>query len=228
MRCATQLDRTMSDLKALIMDGWPNHRSDLPQSVTPYFTYRDELTVQDGIVLRGERVVIPTSMRPEIIQKVHAGHMGINSCLRRARELVYWPGMLSEIRQFVETCDACATFYAKQTPETLHMSPAPSRPFQKVGTDLFSINEKNYLITVDYYSHFFEVDYLPDLSATTVITKLKHHFARHGIPDVVVSDCGTQYTSANLKKFSDEWRFKHAMASPGTARLMGQLRPLSR
>ena len=160
IRCATQLDRTMSDLKALIMDGWHNHRSDLPQSVTPYFTYQDELTVQYGIVLRGERVVIPTSMRSEIIQP-------------------------------------------------------------KIGTDLFSINEKNYLITVDYYSHFFEVDYLPDLSATIVITKLKHHFARHGIPDVVVSDCGTQYTSANFKKFSDEWRFKHEMASPGNSKANG-------
>ena len=140
---------------------------------------------------------------------------------KTSRELVYWPGMSSEIRQFVETCDACASYCAKQSPETLHLSPVPSRPFEKVGTDLFSVREKNYLITVDYYSHFFEIDYLPDISATTVITKLKHHFARHGIPDVVVSDCGTQFTSDIFRKFSREWHFAHEKSSPGNSKANG-------
>ena len=127
----------------------------MPNSLTPYFSYRDELTVQDGIILRGERVVIPAAMRPDIKVKVHAGHMGINSCLRRARELVFWPGMSSEIRQYIESYDTCATHSDKQAAEPLFMHEVHGRPWQKVGTDLLSFVGRNYLITVDYYSNFF-------------------------------------------------------------------------
>ena len=159
IRLATSEDNTMSELKTMIMEGWPTDRSWVLISLTPYYHYRDELFVHDGIILRGERVVIPTAMRPEIKMKVHAGHQGINSCLRRAREFIYWSGMSSEIRQYVESCDSCDSYVSKQTPETLHMHEVPTRPFQKVRTDLFTIGGKDYLITVDYHSHYFEVDY---------------------------------------------------------------------
>ena len=76
----------------------------------PYYHYRDELAVSDGIIMRGERVVIPLSMRKEMKRKIHTGHMGMNACLRLARDVVYWPGMSSEVRQYVETCGTCATF----------------------------------------------------------------------------------------------------------------------
>ncbi|XP_033109213.1 uncharacterized protein LOC117110563 [Anneissia japonica] len=92
--------------------------------------------------------------------------------------------MSKEIRQFVETCDICAQHgHNKQPKEPLISYPLATRPW-----DLFVNNERNYLVTVDYFSTFFEVDYLTDTSSSTVITKLQHHFARHGIPDQVVSD----------------------------------------
>ena len=86
IRVATERDESLSCLKNTIMKGWPPNKDAMPNSLTPYFSYRDELTVQDGIIMRGERVVIPAAMRPYIKVKLHAGHMGINACLRRARE----------------------------------------------------------------------------------------------------------------------------------------------
>ncbi|XP_041351023.1 uncharacterized protein K02A2.6-like [Gigantopelta aegis] len=161
-----------------IVKGWPDKRSDVPPSITPYFDYRDELTVQDGIVLRGERVIIPVSMRKDLKDKVHAGYFDINSCLRRARELIFWPRMSSEIKHYIESCDICASHSRKQSTEPLHMHEVPNRPWEKVGTDIFTIRGRNYLITVDYFSQFFEVDYLSDTTSETVVHKLKHHFAR--------------------------------------------------
>ena len=79
----------------------------------PYFNYRDELTIHDGIVYRGDRVVIPTSLRREVKEKVHIGHLCINSCQRSARDLIFWLGMSAEIRQYIETCATCATFLIK-------------------------------------------------------------------------------------------------------------------
>ena len=142
IRVATERDESLSCLKSTIMKGWPPNKDAVPISLTPYFSYRDELTVQDGVILRGERVVIPAAMRPDIKVKLHAGHMGIKSCLRRARELVFWPGMSSEIRQYIESCDTCATHSDKQAAEPLFMHEVPGRPWQNVGTYLLSFEGK--------------------------------------------------------------------------------------
>lgn len=218
---ATASDDTLVQLMDTVVKGWPNEKSKLPVCITPYFDYRDELTVQDGIVLRGERVVIPTSMRKDLKDKVHAGHFGINSCLRRARDLIFWPRMSSEIRQYIESCDICASHGTKQAPEPLNMHEVPNRPWEKVGTDIFTIKGRNYLVTVDYFSQFFEVDFLPETTSEVVVTKLKYHFARHGIPDVVVSDNGPQYSSQHFKAFSRKWVFSHETSSPGNSKANG-------
>ena len=190
--------------------------------VLPYFSYRDELTVQDGIILRGDRIVIQQSLRQDLKTKVHAGHQGVNSCLRRARDLIFWPGMSADIRAYVESCDTCATYCAKQPEQPLQMHQVPERPWQKVGSDIFSIKGRNYLVTVDYYSQFIELDYLPETNSATVIAKLKHHFARHGIPDVVVSDNGPQYASSVIQCFMRHWNFHHKRIAPGNSRANGQ------
>ena len=85
---------------------------------------------------------------------------------------------------------------------------AEARPWQKVGTDLFSLKDKNYLVTVDYFLNFWEIDsFGQDTSAKMVIRKLKAHFARYGCPETVVSDNGPLYASAELATFSKEWDF---------------------
>ena len=90
-----------------------------------------------------------------------------------------------------------------------------------MGTDIFTIQGRSYLITLDYFSHFFELDYLPETTAETVITKLKHHFARHGIPDTVVSDNGPQYSSQQFRLFTCSWGFRHVTSSPGHSQSNG-------
>ena len=107
----------------------------------------------------------------------------MNSCLRRARHLIFWPGMSSDIRAYIESCDTCATYCTRQPEQPLQTHEIPARPWQKIGTDLFTIKSRNYLVTVDYYSNFIKVDYLVEKTSDAVINKLKHHFARYGIPD---------------------------------------------
>lgn len=84
-----------------------------------------------------------------------------------------------------------------------------------MGTDLFLFDNKNYLIIVDYYSNFWEIDYLSDTKSTTVIKTLKAHFARQGIPYIVISDNGPLYASQEFRKFSRLWEFQHKTSSPG-------------
>ncbi|PIK62480.1 hypothetical protein BSL78_00577 [Apostichopus japonicus] len=129
-------------------------------------------------------------IRHEMMKRVHSSHLGVEGCLRRARESIYWPGMTSALKDYISNCDVCTTYGTKQAKETLLPHDVPNRPWAKVGTDLFYFDQKNYLITVDYMSNFWEIDFLRDTTSTTVIRKLKGNFARHGIPDIVVSDNG--------------------------------------
>ena len=221
MRIATENDENLKKLKNVIMSGWPNEKNNLPDELKVYFSYRDEFTIQDGIILRGERIVIPGSLRAGIKEKLHLGHLGINSCLRRARDLIFWPGMSSEIRQYIEGCEICASSSSKQTQEPLIMHDVPSRAWQKVGIDIFTIAGRNYLITVDYFSQFFEVDFLTQTDSSTVIHKIKHHFARYGIPDKVISDNAGQFNSFDFKKFEKKWGFTHEPISPGNSKSNG-------
>lgn len=167
------------------------------------------------MVFRGERAVIPESLQADITQRIHSSYIGIEGCLRRARECVYWPGMNDHIKTFVTKCDICRSVESKQQKETLQLHKVTDRPWAKVGTDLLSFEGRDYLITVDYFSNFWDpYPNLPDTKSSTVIRKLKAHFARQGIPDVVISDNGPQYTSVEFKKFSLKWEFTHITSSP--------------
>ena len=126
------LDPTLSQLKLIILLGWPDLKSNLPSYVLPYFSYRDELTVQDGVILRGDRIVLPSSLRHDLKVKVHAGHHGIKSGLRCAVDLIPWP----DIRAFVASCDTCATYCARQPGQPLLTHEVPSRRWKKVGMNI--------------------------------------------------------------------------------------------
>ncbi len=113
----------------VVRNGWPESKKQLPVQVTPYWSMRDELSTQDGLLFRGQRVVVPKSLRRDMIKRVHSAHMGIESCLRRARECLYWPGMDSEVKAYVQQCETCRTYDSKQSREPLHPHDPPERPW---------------------------------------------------------------------------------------------------
>ena len=145
----TEADQTLQVVKSFILKGWPNNKSDLPLQAAPDYTLRDELTVQDGVILRGKRLVIPASLRKQMKNKLHSSHMETESCLRRAREYIFWPGMSAEIKKQVEACEICRTYETSQQKEILIPHEIPSHPWEKVGTDIFELKNKSYLIMVD-------------------------------------------------------------------------------
>ncbi len=83
-----------------------------------------------------------------------------------------------------------------------------------VAQDLFSLDDESYLITVDSFSGFWEVDKLVDTHADTVIQKTKEHFSRHGIPDEVQMDNGPKFSCKAYARFAREWKFFHNTSSP--------------
>lgn len=135
-------------------------------------------------------------------------------CRRRAREVVYWPCMGKQIEEMIKKCSICQRYQNKPQKENLIQHESPDRPWQKVATDLFQWAGKDYLLVVDRYSGFPEIALLSSTTSDSVITHIKCIFARHGIPEEVLSDNGPQYSSSLFKKFSNEWGFVHKTSSP--------------
>lgn len=168
-------------------------------------------------------MVIPSSLHSSIKEKVHSSHMGVESCLRRARECVFWPGMSAEVKQMIEICPTCRKFEVSHQKESLMPHEVPSRPWQRVGVDLFELYNRAYLVCVDYYSNFWEVDHVTSTTANAVICKLKSYFARYGCPDVVVSDNGPQFDCKEFAKFASDWEFEHCPTSPYNSKANGKV-----
>ena len=209
-------DHELQELIKVILTGWPDDKSQVPNSAVPYYNVRDELTVLNGVTFRGERVVAPTGkfLRRDMLQRIHASHLGIDGCQRRARECLYWPRMSSEVKDYVQQCDVCPSTDSMQQKEPLQPHNVPSRPWAKVAVDLFHLNGQQYLLIVDYFSGFWEVEPLQSTLSSDVIKKMKMHFARYGIPDMVVSDNGPQFAAQEVQRFSKTWQFQLNTTSP--------------
>ena len=108
LKIGTDQDAQMCELRSTIKTGWPAKREDCPTNVRPYWDFRDELTTCDDVVVKGQTIVVPQSLRGHYIQLAHAAHQGADSCIRRARQSVFWPGMTAELRAAVERCETCA------------------------------------------------------------------------------------------------------------------------
>jgi len=104
---ATQKDLVLQTLLQFIEEGWPARKSDVPEPIRLYFDICDMLSHHDGIILKGERILIPFTLRSEMKKRLHSAHLGYDSMLRGAQELLYWPGMAQDIKQTAEHCEAC-------------------------------------------------------------------------------------------------------------------------
>ncbi len=141
----TDKDSTLKKLRETIQKGWPDTKQELDQEIKPYWDMRAELTIEDDIIFKDDRVVIPKSMRKFMLKEVHKSHLGIVKCKKLARDLIFWPGMNSEIADVVSKCETCNSYCRSQNPREPMLSPeTPKLPWMKVGSDLFELNGKTY------------------------------------------------------------------------------------
>ena len=212
IRLLQQRDEACQLITTYCQTGWPR-KNLTPEVIKPYSNLSSEFAVHNGLLMRGSRIVIPPSLRRELLQKIHTGHQGITKCRGKARQAVWWPGISKEIEDMVKNCRECCK-YQIQHAQPMIPSRLPELPWQKVATDLFEWNKHTYLLIVDYYSRYIEIARLASLTALEVITHTKSIFARHGIPEVVISDNGPQYTAEVYRQFAKEYNFQHLTSSP--------------
>ena len=210
----TAKDETLHSLRAIITQGWPDKRADCPVHLHAYWNYRDEITVSDGLVLKGKRIVIPESLQSEVLKQLHYAHQGAEKCKLRAKSSVFWVNINTHIEDMVRGCTPCQHNQNMNVKEPLTPHDVPRIPWHTLGSDLFFWNNSTYLLVSDYYSKFSVVRKLNNLQSNTTIAHLKAIFEEHGIPSKLVTGNDTQYTSAAFKDFSSTYSFVHITTSP--------------
>ena len=106
-RQKTVLYKTLQSLKEIIRPGWPERKENLLNHIKPFFNIRDEITEINGLLVKEERVIVPTSLRKEMKARIHEGHLGIEKCKARARDSMHWPGRNNKITEMSQRCSAC-------------------------------------------------------------------------------------------------------------------------
>ena len=206
-------DPTLKDLLKYIADGWPTEKKSLPKQLQLFWNYRDELSVENGLLLKSTRILIPESLRKETLEQIHEGHMGIEKCLLRARESVFWPGISKDIKEIVEKCGTCqANATAQKLPAT--PSDIPPHAWHTLGSDLFYWKHQDFLVVADYYSKFLLVRRLPGSSTAAIIKELSMIFTEFGRPFIFRSDNGPCYASKEFHDFLNFHGIEHVTSSP--------------
>ncbi|KXJ19477.1 Uncharacterized protein K02A2.6 [Exaiptasia diaphana] len=136
---ATGQDLILETLKSTVLQGWPETKDEVPQNIREYWNFREEITLYNGILLKNQRVIIPKAMRPEILSRIHSSHQGITSCIRKARDVVFWPNMSSDIKEIVDRCPVCAENQPQNSKQPMQTHKVPDRPWSRLAADLVTV-----------------------------------------------------------------------------------------
>ncbi|XP_058840852.1 uncharacterized protein K02A2.6-like [Topomyia yanbarensis] len=217
----TSQDPELSQLISTIMNGWPHNRLEVPEIIRKYWNFRDELSVYEGLVFRAHQILVPNTLRQKMLLSIHAGHAGTQGSIRRAKQMLFWIGMYNDITRMVENCSVCEKHQRSTTKHDILGNEIPTLPFEIVGSDLFHFQGRDYILIADSYSGYFDFVELRETSSKSVMVELKRWFSMFGIPRILYTDNGPQYSSLEFNNFSKKWTFDHVTSSPHFPRSNG-------
>ena len=216
VREATASDPTFISLISFLEDGFPDDCRELPADVRPYHRFAASLCVVDGVVLMGQRIVIPPALREPVLNALHAAHQGVSAMCARAMDSVYWPDITIDIARIRDQCTHCHRM-AKSNPMQPPSDPIPpDYPFQMICSDYFSFNSKDYVVIVDRYSKWPMVC-RSESGAEGLVKRLRETFVTFGIPEELTSDGGPQFTAGKTQEFLKAWGVRHRISSVANA-----------
>ena len=159
-------DPPFTALRHYINTGWPSEHRKLPQELHTFWNYKEDLSMEDGLITKGTRLLIPSTLRKRILEQIHEGHQGIEKCMLRARESVFSLGISNDIHEIVEKCGICQAS-SKLAKPVGNVSEVPSCAWHTLGTDLFYWNRIDSLVVGDYFSKYLIIRELPNVFQNT-------------------------------------------------------------
>ena len=185
----------------------------LPQELHTFWNYREDLSMENGLITKGARLLIPSTLRKKVLEQIHDGPLGIKKCMLKARDSIFWPGISNDILKTVERCGICQAS-SKAAKPFGNVSDVPPHAWHTLDTDLFYWNKIDYLVIGDYFSKYLIVRRLSNSSTHAVIKELGLVFTELGRPFILKLDNGPCYSSREFHNFLSFYQVDHITSSP--------------
>ena len=211
---ATDKDEKLKKLREMILMG--KQINTLGGKLDGYKKVWDELSVCNGILMKGEKIVIPEALEDDIVKIAHEGHMGIVKCKQFLRSKVWFPKMDKKIETEIFKCLPCQAVTDSHTKEAIKVSELPSGPWEQLSMDFWGPTPSGeYLfVLIDNYSLFPEIEIVSSTSAKATIPKLDKILSAMGIPSTITSDNGPPFNIDELRRYSKYMGFHHRKITP--------------
>ena len=213
LKDSMQRDPILATVYQLTQQGWPHQRRHIPHLARRYWDFRDKLSTDDGMLLKGPRLIIPGELQEEYLSHLHEGHLSASKVQENAKQHMCWTGIDADIEDYTKQCQECIK-RSQVAKEPLQPHDIPEGPWRKFGMDYFAFDGNSYILICDYFSKF------PFLyRAKTSFWSLRDHlidlFSIEGYPDEIVSDNRPPFQSKEFAKFLSSLGIKHTTSSPG-------------
>ena len=180
----TQVDPVLSLVHRYVQSGWP---AVVDASLVPYKNKREKLTIHQGFILWGARVVVPSSLRDAVLTELHETHPGMARMKGISRSYDWWPKIDSDIERIVSTCLVCQKMRSDPVKAPVHPWTFPTQPWSRIHVDFAGpVSGATYLVVVDAYSKFPEIVKMTSTTAAATINALRDIFNRYGLPEIMV------------------------------------------
>ncbi|XP_022825572.1 uncharacterized protein K02A2.6-like [Spodoptera litura] len=207
----TEKDSLLSKIKGFVNFGWPLTVNDTEK---PYFVRKQDLSIELGCLIYRYRIIIPTSLRKQVLNEIHEGHLGMNKMKNLSRSYVYWPNLDKDIEDLCRACTACCVVRDAPPHAPLHPWEFPHHPWQRVHADFADCGGTRYLIMVDANSKWIEAIAMRKTDAQATIAVMRSIFSRFGLPSLLVTDNGPPFFSQEFKTFCQKNCIKHVTSAP--------------
>ncbi|XP_060119763.1 uncharacterized protein K02A2.6-like [Heteronotia binoei] len=210
---ATGRDRILARVRDWVGRGWPSGK--VEDAFRPFASRKDELSTHKGCVLWGSRVVVPPPLRKQVLEDLHETHPGIVRMKALARSYVWWPGMDEEIEGWVRRCQPCQESRPDPPSAPVHRWESNRRPWSRLHLDFAGPYQGQiFFILVDAYTKWLEVIPVASTSTAAAVRALRRVLCTHGIPDTLVTDNGTAFTSREFREFTERYLIRHIRSAP--------------
>ncbi|CAH8676807.1 unnamed protein product [Schistosoma haematobium] len=217
----TRRDPILRRLSTFIQRGWPPRITS--HELKQYYQRRQSLSIVNDCIMVADRVVVPYNLRSLVLKQLHTAHPGTGRMKAIARSYVYWPNIDEHIEDFVHACRKCAEVSKCPRKAELHSWPSPEEPWSRIHVDFAGPFQGTYfLVCVDAYSKWPEIFPINQITSQQTIMKLRQLFSRFGVPDVLVTDNGTQFISSIFSDFCKRFGVKHVRSPPYHPQSNGQ------
>ena len=212
IRNATRRDPVLSKVYRYVEKGWP---SQVDEELKPFKDKQTELTIEGDCVLWGIRVIIPKPLQNRVLESLHTNHPGMTRMKMTARSHFWWKGLDKAIEALGKSCLACQQTQPSPAAAPLHPWVWPDAPWKRVHADFAGpFLGHTFLIVVDAHSKWPEVEVMSSTTTEKTIDALRLMFARHGLPEQLITDNGPQFTSTDFKQFLKGNQIKHILSAP--------------